>query len=148
MLSFSGQDILTPGFRQSGLVIEDTNLKPQESISGNLHLERINGPVALLLSSVNNPITFDIQIMMSDGELLHKEYKDGLIGFVPTSSGDYTISVKNLSLKSTVLRISYGSYVNQDYSSIFSIAIWLGLIISGNYLIVHSRFMNVHRSFF
>jgi hypothetical protein len=142
MLTFSGQDILTPGFNQNGLVIQDTEVKPHESIIGSVHIDKISGPVTLMLSSVNNPIVFDIQIETPDNLIIHREYLNGRLDFVPTTSGDYIISVKNLSLRSTVLRMSYGSTVDEDNSVTFYTTLWMGLIIGGNYLIIHSRYVN------
>jgi len=145
MLTFSAQDILTPGFVKSGIVIAETEIKPDESISGTIYMEKTHLPITLMLSSVNNPVIFNLKIETPEGVTINKEYSGGLLKFTPDTSGDYIISIKNLSLKSSVVTISYGSTVN-DGNTVFVTALWLGLLIGGNYLVVHSHFLSTKRA--
>ena len=145
MLTFSAQDILTPGFVKSGIVISDTEIKPDETISGTIHTEKTHLPITLMLSSVNNPVIFNIKIETPEGATINKDYSGGLLKFTPDTSGDYIISIKNLSLKPSVITMSYGSEVD-DGNTVFVTVVWLGLLIGGNYLVVHSHFLNTKRA--
>jgi len=131
-------DFLTPGFIEKG-ILTATQIPSQESVSGVLHVDEIKKPVTLLISNEASPVAFNVNIENSQGITVYNaNVVRGVLTFVPDDSGDYLISIKNLSSKDTVVNVSYG-YSHTENVSLFSI-LWVFLILGGNYLIIHTYF--------
>ena len=142
-LNFSAQDFLTPGFIQKGIIFENVELKGSSSANGVIHVDEIGKQYVILLSDNDSPTKFDVRIEGSQGDLLHDAiFEKGKIAFTPDLKGDYTINVKNESGKPVSLSLNYGlSHVYTQTSLIMS-AMWVLLLIGGNYLILHKHFTN------
>jgi len=137
-LNSSWNDFLTPGFIEKGLITA-TPIPSQESVSGVLHVDEIKKPMTLLISNEASQVSFNVSIENPQGITVYNaNVAKGVLTFVPDNSGDYVISIKNLSSKDTVVNVSYG-YSHTENISLFSI-LWVFLILGGNYLIIHTYF--------
>ena len=137
-LNFSVNDFLTPGFVQKGIVLENYEIKGDSSYVGTIHVDQTGIPYAIILSDNGYPTNFDVRIGNSQEDLLHETiFKKGLIQFTPGTKGDYAISIQNQSGQPTSVSLSYG--ISHDYttSSLVITAIWVLLVIGGNYVILH-----------
>ena len=137
-LNFSVHDFLTPGFVQKGMVLENYEIKSDSTYVGTIHVDQISTPYTIILSDNDSPTKFDVRIGNSQEDLLHEIiFKKGTIQFAPDTRGDYTISIQNQSGQPSSVSLSYG--VSHDYttSSLVITAIWVLLVIGGNYVILH-----------
>ena len=142
-LNFSAQDFLTPGFIQKGIIFENVELKGSSSANGVIHVDEIGKQYVVVLSDNDSPTKFDVRIEGSQGELLHDAiFEKGEITFTPDLKGDYTISVKNESGKPVSLSLNYGLSHVYTQTSLMMSALWVLLLIGGNYLILHKHFTN------
>ena len=136
--NFSVHDFLTPGFVQKGIVLENYEIKGDSSYVGNIHVDQTSVPYTIILSDNGSPTKFDIRIGNSQEDLLHETiFKNGIIRFTPGTKGDYTISVQNQSGQPALVSLSYGMYHDYTTSSLMTSAIWVLLVIGGNYVILH-----------
>ena len=136
--NFSVHDFLTPGFVQKGIILENYEIKGDSSYVGIIHVDQTGIPYAILLSDNGSPTNFDVRIGNSQEDLLHEAIlKKGVIQFTPNAKGDYTISIQNQSGQPTLVSLSYG--ISHDYTvnSLMTTAIWVLLVIGGNYVILH-----------
>ena len=142
-LNFSAQDFLTPGFIEKGIILENVELKGSSSTNGVIHIDEIGKQYVVFLSSNDSPTKFDIQIDGSQGEMLHDTiFKNGEIRFTPDLKGDYTINIKNESGKPASVSLNYGLPHVYTQTYLVMSALWILLIIGGNYLILHKHFTN------
>ena len=138
-MNFFSTDFLIPGFVEKG-VLTTTQIPAQESVSSVLHVDETNKPMTLLLSHQDSPITFNVKIENLQGIIIYnKNVIKPTVTFVPDLSGDYLVSIKNLSSKDTIVSVSYGYWRTSENVSLFSI-LWVLLIIGGNYVIIHTYF--------
>lgn len=136
--NFSVHDFLTPGFVQKGIVLENYEIKGDSSYVGTIHVDQTGIPYTIILSDNGSPTKFDVRIGNSQEDLLHETiFKKGVIQFTPSTKGDYTISIQNQSGQSTSVSLGYG--ISHDYAvnSLMTTAIWVLLVIGGNYMILH-----------
>ena len=136
--NFSVHDFLTPGFVQKGIVLENYEIKGDSSYVGTIHVDQTGTPYTIILTDNDSPTNFDIRIGNSQEDLLHETiFKKGVIQFTPESKGDYVISVQNQSGQPASVSLSYG--ISHDYTvnSLMTTAIWVLLLIGGNYVILH-----------
>ena len=142
-LNFSAQDFLTPGFIEKGIILENVELKGSSSTSGVIHVDEIGKPYVVILSDNGSPTKFDVQINGLQGEVLHDTiFKNGEIRFISDMKGDYTINIKNESGKPVSVSLNYGLAHDYTQTSLMMSALWVLLIIGGNYLILHKHFTN------
>ena len=142
-LNFSAQDFLTPGFIEKGIILENVELKGSSSTSGVIHVDEIGKQYVIILSDNDTPTKFDVIIDGSQNEITHDVvFKNGEIRFTPDMKGDYTITIKNESGKPTSVSLSYGLPHAYTQTSLMMSALWVLLIIGGNYLILHKHFTN------
>ena len=142
-LNFSAQDFLTPGFIEKELILENVDLKGGSSISGVIHVDEIGKQYVVILSDNDSPTKFDVRIDGSQGEIIRDTiFKNGEIRFTPDMKGDYIINIKNESGKPSSVSLSYGLPHDYTQTSLMMSALWILLIIGGNYLILHKHFTN------
>ena len=142
-LNFSVQDFLTPGFIQKGIIFENEELKGSSSTNGVIHVDEIGKQYVIFLSDNDSPTKFDVRIDGSQGEIFHDAiFKKGEIRFTPDLKGDYTINVKNESGAPASVSIIYGLSHVYTQTSLMMSALWVLLLIGGNYLILHKHFIN------
>ena len=142
-LNFSAQDFLTPGFIEKGIILENVDLKGGSSASGIIHVDEIGKQYVVILSGNGLPTQFNVQIDSSQGEIIHDTiFKNGEIKFTPDVKGDYIINIKNESGKPSSVSLSYGLPHDYTQTSLMMSALWVILIIGGNYLILHKHFTN------
>ena len=142
-LNFSAQDFLTPGFIEKGIILENVELKGDSSTSGVIHVDETGKQYVVILSDNDTPTKFDVIIDGSQGEIIHDTiFKNGEIGFTPDVKGDYAINIKNESGKPASVSLSYGLPHVYTQTSLMMSALWVLLIIGGNYLILHKHFTN------
>ena len=142
-LNFSAQDFLTPGFIEKGVILENVELKGSSSANGIIHVDEIGKQYVVILSSSGSPIKFDVRIDDSQGEILHDTiFKNGEVRFIPDLKGDYTIYIKNESGKPVSISLNYGLPHAYTQTYLAMSALWVMLIIGGNYLILHKHFTN------
>jgi len=148
LVNSSWNDFLTPGFKESGM-LTSAQIPAQESISDVLHVNKVNKPITLLISHQNSPIAFNIKIENSQGTIIYNaNVVKSLVTFVPDISGDYLVSIKNLSSKGVMVNVSYGYTQTSENITLFSF-LWVFLILGGNYLIIHTYFSGTkNRSYF
>ena len=148
LVNSSWNDFLTPGFKENGM-LTSAQIQAQESISDVLHVNEVNKPITLLISHQNSPIAFNIKIENSQGTIIYNaNVVKPSITFVPDISGDYQVSIKNLSSKDTMVNVSYGYTQTSENITLFSF-LWVFLILAGNYLIIHTYFSGTkNRSYF
>ena len=146
-LNFSAQDFLTPGFIEKGIILENVELKGSSSVSGVIHVDEIGKQYVVILSDNGTPTKFDVQIDGSQGEIIHDAiFKNGEIGFTPDMKGDYAINIKNESGKPASVSLNYGLSHVYTQTSLMMSALWVLLIMGGNYLILHKHFTNTSTS--
>lgn len=136
--NFSVSDFLTPGFVQKGIVLENYEIKGDSSYVGTIHVDQNGIPYTIVLSDNGSPTNFDVRIGNSQEDLLHETiFKKGVIQFTPSTTGDYAIGIQNQSGQPASVSLSYG--ISHDYSvnSLMTTAIWVLLVIGGNYVILH-----------
>jgi len=136
--NFSVTDFLTPGFVQKGIVLENYEIKGDSSYVGTIHVDQTGIPYTIVLSDNDSPTNFDVRIGNSQEDLVHETiFKKGVIQFTPGTTGDYVISIHNQSGQPASVSLSYG--ISHDYTvnSLMTTAIWVLLIIGGNYVILH-----------
>lgn len=142
-LNFSAQDFLTPGFIEKGIILENAELKGSSSTNGVIHVDEIGKQYVVILSDNDSPTKFDVQIDDLQGEVLHDTiFKNGEIRFTPDMKGDYAINIKNESGKPVTVSLNYGLTHDYTQTSLMMSALWVLLIIGGNYLILHKHFTN------
>ena len=142
-LNFSAQDFLTPGFIEKGVIFENVELKGSSSVSGIIHVDEIGKQYVVILSNNETPTKFDVSIDDLQSGIIHNTiFKNGEIRFTPDMKGDYTINIKNESGKPTSISLSYGLPHVYTQTSLMMSALWVLLIIGGNYLILHKHFTN------
>ena len=142
-LNFSAQDFLSPGFIQQGIIFENVELKGSSSANGIIHVDEIGKQYVVVLSDNSSPTKFDVRIEGSQGEILHESlFEKGEITFTSDLKGDYIINVKNESGKPVSLSLSYGLPHVYTQTSLMMSALWVLLLIGGNYLILHKHFTN------
>lgn len=142
-LNFSAQDFLTPGFIEKGVVFENVELPGSSSTSGIIHVDEIGKQYVVILSDNGTPTQFDVLINDLQGGTIHETiFKNGEIRFTPDMKGDYTINLKNESGKPTSVSLSYGLPHVYTQTYLVMSALWVLLVISGNYLILHKHFTN------
>ena len=137
-LNFSMHDFLTPGFTQKGVILENYEMKGDSTYDGIIHVDDTSVPYTIVLSDNGSPTTFDIRIGNSQEDLLHKTiFEKGTIQFTPGTKGDYIIRIQNQSGQPASISLSYG--VSHDYTvmSLVTTAMWVLLVIGGNYVILH-----------
>lgn len=143
-LNFSMQDFLTPGFIEKGIILESVEMHGGSSTNGIMHVDEIGKQYVLVLSDNGSPTKFDIRIDGAEGEILHNTiFEKGEIRFTPNVKGDYSIYVKNQSGKSASVSLSYGLPRDYDQTSLIMTALWVLLIIGGNYLMLHKHFTKI-----
>ncbi len=143
-LNFSVHDFLTPGFIQKGVILENYEIKGDSTYDGIIHVDDTSVPYAIVLSDNGSPTTFDVRIANSQEDLLHKTiFEKGTIQFTPGAKGDYTIHVQNQSGQPASISLSYG--VSHDYTttSLVTTAMWVLLVIGGNYVILHKHLTKI-----
>jgi len=136
--NFSAYDFLTPGFVQKGILLENYEIKGDSTFVGIIHVDQTSTPYTIILSDNGSPTKFDVRIGNSQEDLLHETIsKKGIIQFAPDAKGDYTISVQNQSGQPASVSLSYG--ISHDYTmnSLMTTALWVLLVIGGNYVILH-----------
>lgn len=142
-LNFSAQDFLTPGFIEKGIILENAELKGSSSTNGVIHVDEIGKQYVVILSDNDSPTKFDVQINGLQGEVIHDTiFKNGEIRFTPDMKGDYAINIKNESGKPVTVSLNYGLTHDYTQTSLMMSALWVLLIIGGNYLILHKHFTN------
>ena len=142
-LNFSAQDFLTPGFVEKGIILENVEMKGSSSTNGIIHVDEIGKKYIVVLSDNGSPTMFDVKIRGSQGDMTHNTiFEKGEIRFTPDVKGDYTIYVKNQSGKPASVSLSYGLSHDYTQTSLMMSALWVLLIIGGNYLILHKHFTN------
>jgi len=148
LLNSSWNDFLTPGFMESG-ILTSAQIPAQESMSNVLHVNEVNKPITLLISHQNSPVAFNIKIENSQGTIIYNaNVVKSSVTFVPDISGDYLVSIKNLSGKEALVNVSYGYTQTSENITLFSF-LWVFLILGGNYLIIHTYFSGTrNRSYF
>src|SRR6185437_14968759 len=136
--NFSVSDFLTPGFVQKGIVLENYEIKGDSSYVGAIHVDQTGILYTIVLSDNGSPTNFDVRIGNSQEDLLHETvFKKGVIQFAPSTTGDYVISIQNQSGQLASVSLIYG--ISHDYTvnSLMTTAIWVLLIIGGNYVLFH-----------
>jgi hypothetical protein len=143
-LNFPMQDFLTPGFVEKGVILESFEIKGDSSYDGIMHVDEIGTPYILILSDNGSPTKFDVRIDGLQGEVYHDEiFEKGELRFTPDVKGDYSIHMKNQSGKTAFVSVSYGLPIEYNQTSLMMTAMWVLLIIGGNYLIFHKHFTNI-----
>ena len=143
-LNFPMQDFLTPGFVQKGIILESFEMKGDSSYDGTMHVDKIGTPYVLALSDNGSPTKFDVRIEGMQGEVYHDEiFEKGQVRFTPDVTGDYSIHIKNQSVNPSSVTVIYGLPVEYDQTALLMTAIWVLLIIGGNYLILHKHFTRI-----
>ena len=143
-LNFSMHDFLTPGFIQKGIILENYELKGDSTYDGIIHVDETSAPYTIVLSDNDSPAKFDVRIGNSQEDLLHETiFKKGTIQFTPSTAGDYAIRVQNQSGQPASISLSYG--ISHDYTttSLVTTAMWVLLVIGGNYVILHKYFAKI-----
>lgn len=142
-LNFSADDFLSPGFIEKSRLLQGTQIGPQESSSVTLSIVDIK-PVTLLVSSLDPTITFDIQVDGPNGMVFHKmSSSKSTFTFTPDSKGDYLLTIKNLSSKTTTVNVSDGSLKSYENREILLVVLSMSMIIGGNYLVVQNYFSSL-----
>ena len=143
-LNFSAHDFLTPGFIQKGMILENVELTGSSSTSGVIHIDEIGTQYVVILSDNDTPTKFDVIIDGSQGEIIHDTiFKNGEIRFTPDMKGDYVINIKNESGKPASVSLIYGVPHDYTQTSLMMSALWVLLMIGGNYLIFHKHFTSI-----
>jgi len=138
-MNFSLTDFLMSGFVEKG-TLAATQIPAQESVSRVMHVDETNKPMTLLLSHQDSPVTFNVKIENLQGITVYdKNVVKPTVTFVPDLSGDYLVSIKNLSSKDTIVSVSYGYLRTSENVFLFSV-LWVLFIIGGNYIIIHTYF--------
>ncbi|MHB8601541.1 MAG: hypothetical protein ACYC6W_07370 [Nitrosotalea sp.] len=144
-LNFSMQDFLTPGFIEKGIILENVEMQGGSSHDGIMHVDEIDKQYVIILSDNDSPTRFDVTIVGSQGEVLHNAiFEQGEIRFTPDVKDDYQVHVKNQSGKPASVSIIYGVSHNYNQTSLIMTALWVLLVIGGNYLILHKHFTKVN----
>ncbi len=147
-LNFSMSDFLTPGFVEKGMVLENVEMQGSSSVNGVIHVDEIGMPYVVILSNNGSPVEFDVKIDDSQGEIVHSTiFEKGQTGFTPDVKGDYPIYVKNQSGKPTSVSLIYGISHEYARTSMMMTALWVLLVIGGNYLIFHKHFTKINNWF-
>lgn len=143
-LNFSVHDFLTPGFVQKGIILENYDIKGDSIYDGVIHVDQTSAPYTIVLSDNGSPTKFDVRIGNSQEDLLHETiFKKGTIQFTPGTKGDYTIRVQNQSVQPTSISLSYGMSHDYTTTSLVTTAMWVLLVIGGNYVILHKHFVKI-----
>ena len=143
-LNFSVHDFLTPGFVQKGIILENYEIKGDSIYDGVIHVDDTSAPYTIILSDNGSPTKFDVRIGDSQEDLLHETiFKKGTIQFTPGAKGDYIILVQNQSGQPASISLSYG--ISHDYTmtSLVTTAMWVLLVIGGNYVILHKHLTKI-----
>ena len=142
-ISLSADDFLSPGFIVKETLIQGTEIAAQESISIPFQINDVK-PVTLLVSASDSPVAFDIQVEGPRGIAYHNaDLIKSSLTFTPDSTGDYLITVKNLSGKLTSINISDGYLKNYEFTQVLLVILSMMMIIGGNYFIVHNYFSSL-----
>src|SRR2546428_8909728 len=105
-----------------------------------MHVIKTEKALTFLLSHQDSLISFNVKIENLQGIIVYdKNVVKPTVTFVPDLSGDYLVSIKNLSSKDTIVSVSYGYLLTSENVSLFSV-LWVLLIIGGNYIIIHTYF--------
>ena len=144
-INLSADDFLSPGFVTKGSLLQQVQIKSQDSVSTSLQIDTIE-PTTLLVSSFGSEAAFDIQVESPKGTMTH--YPDLVkptMVFTPDSTGTYVITIKNLSSKTTTINVDYGYMKSYDNSQVLLVIMSMFMILGGNYFIIHNHFSSLRR---
>ncbi|MGI0069094.1 MAG: hypothetical protein ACREAN_02435, partial [Nitrosopumilaceae archaeon] len=142
-INLSADDFLSPGFVTKEILLQGTQIGAQESISIPLQIADVK-PVTLLISASDSPVAFDIQVEGTRGTIIHApDLIKPTLSFTPDSAGDYLVTIKNLSSKTTMVNVSDGYLKSYENTQVFLVILSMVMIIGGNYFIVHNYFSSL-----
>jgi hypothetical protein len=142
-INLSADDFLSPGFVIKEILLQGTHIGAQESISTHIQIADVK-PITLLISASDSPVAFDIQVEGTRGTIIHvPDLIKPTLSFTPDSTGDYLVTIKNLSSKPTTVNLSDGYLKSYDNNQIFWVILSMFMIIGGNYFIVHNYFSSL-----
>jgi hypothetical protein len=142
-INLSADDFLSPGFVVKGILLQGTQVAAQESVSIPFQINDVK-PITLLVSASDAPVAFNIQVDGPRGIVYHdSDLIKSSLTFTPDSIGDYIVTVKNLSSKTTVVNISEGYVKNYENMQVILVILSMFMIIGGNYLIVNNYFFSL-----
>lgn len=142
-LNFSADDFLSPGLVQARSLLHGTQLEAQEYVSAPFILDELK-PVSILISTSSSPVAFDIIVEGPSGTVLHNTGEaKSTFTFTPDSKGDYLVTIKNLSSKTTFLDVNEGYLKTYENTQVVLVVLAMFMIIGGNYLIVNNYFSSL-----
>ena len=142
-INFSADDFLSPGFVVKETLLQGVQLPAQESVSIPFQVQDVK-PVTLLISASDPPVAFDIQVDGPQGTVYHNsDLIKPSMTFAPDSAGDYHVTVKNLSGKTTSVNISNGYLKSYEFTQVLLVILSIMMLIGGNYFIVHNCFSSL-----
>lgn len=138
MILFLSQDFMTYGFVQISPLMENTNLKSHDTLSAIFYVNDLSKPVKLTFFNPLDNAQFNVRINSPTGDTIYNNNLDGTqIQFIPKLTGEYTVILKNLSVKPTIINVNYGYAVNHDKFYWLVTILWISFLIGGNYILFH-----------
>jgi hypothetical protein len=142
---FLPEDFLQPGFVEDGILIQDEQILPEESLNGIMTITDAKKDTVVTIFNPLSQIPFQIEIKNPDGLIMYdsKVIAKTSNSFKPNMVGKYNVLITNLGSKTTVITVSYGHKIyagnEDDLKSILDISAAC-MIIAGAYLIIHTDF--------
>jgi len=147
----SPADLLTPGFVRDGMPIQSQRILPNEPISGLVLVTELEHDVSIFVNKPPSDIPIRAEIKDPDGITVRDVdiSKSLQATFRPEILGKYTVTITNLGSKATMLSAYYGHHLPETTSTNTETVLgylWVPLIIGGSYLIVHTNFKILQKS--
>jgi len=144
-INFLPEDFLKPGFVKDGIIIQDEQIFPGQSINGIMTITDVKKDTVIAISNPLSEILFRAEVKNPEGLTVYDSDRVTVASntFKPGMVGKYNVLITNLGSKTTEITVNYGHHIYEENGdnpkSILDISA-VCLIIVGAYLIIHTDF--------
>lgn len=146
----SPEDFLEPGFVTDGIIIQDQYISPKESIESFLYLTKEGQSMTISVLNPMSEVPLRLELKDPDGMTIKQidSSKPLKLTFRTENVGKYTVTITNIGTQVTKITIPYGHSISEagepEINKVLGV-VWILLVFTGSYLILHTDLKVVTR---